>query len=102
MSHTAHGTPDEIARLRAALADIAKPHVTPMVAREAQRLGVDVTSIKGTGNGGRVRMQDVRAAARPAAAPTSPSPASASPILRQVAAHPKRHLRPITSNGLPA
>lgn len=41
----------------------ARAHVSPMVAREAQRLGVDVSNVRATGSGGRVRMQDVRAAA---------------------------------------
>jgi pyruvate dehydrogenase E2 component (dihydrolipoamide acetyltransferase) len=47
--------------------------VTPRARRIARELGVDLSAVKGSGHGGRVREQDVRAAvpATPAAAVTS-------------------------------
>ncbi|MDQ1660446.1 MAG: hypothetical protein QOJ68_426, partial [Blastococcus sp.] len=65
--------------------DGAGAYVTPLVRRLAADRGVDLSSVSGTGVGGRIRKQDVLAAAdRPAAAPAaaaassgrSPSPAA--------------------------
>jgi pyruvate dehydrogenase E2 component (dihydrolipoyllysine-residue acetyltransferase) len=41
---------------------------TPLVRKVAQELGVDLTAVEGTGPGGRISEDDVRAAATPAAA----------------------------------
>ncbi len=38
-----------------------KPHMSPAAARLAQKLGVDVTEIMGTGRGGRISTEDVEA-----------------------------------------
>ena len=66
-------------------------YVTPLVRRLAQQHGVDISSLTGTGVGGRLRKQDVLAAAEekekagqapaaPAAqAPAAPAPAPAAP-----------------------
>ena len=56
-------------------------YVTPIVRKLAAENGVDLTRVKGTGVGGRIRKEDVLAAvARPAAPSTSPSaPAVATP-----------------------
>ncbi len=51
------------------------PYVTPLVRKMAADLGVDLASITGTGVGGRVRKQDVQAAAEAAKAP-APAPAA--------------------------
>jgi 2-oxoglutarate dehydrogenase E2 component (dihydrolipoamide succinyltransferase) len=65
-------------------APVAQPtdsYVTPIVRKLASELGVNLSSIKGSGIGGRVRREDVEAAAKPAAvaAPVaSASPAAAS------------------------
>jgi pyruvate/2-oxoglutarate dehydrogenase complex dihydrolipoamide acyltransferase (E2) component len=51
-------------RLPAADADAPEPastHVTPVVARMAEREGIDLSLVTGTGRGGRVRKQDVLA-----------------------------------------
>jgi pyruvate dehydrogenase E2 component (dihydrolipoamide acetyltransferase) len=56
-------------------------YVTPLVRKLANEKGVDLSSLRGTGVGGRIRKQDVLEAA-PAAAPAAPAteaaPASAS------------------------
>lgn len=55
-------------------------YVTPLVRKLANQHGVDITSLSGTGVGGRIRKQDVIAAAEakaaPAAAPAASAPAA--------------------------
>jgi 2-oxoglutarate dehydrogenase E2 component (dihydrolipoamide succinyltransferase) len=80
-----------------AAAPVAQPadaYVTPIVRKLANDLGVNLASVKGTGIGGRIRREDVEAAAprvtapasvatsaAPAAARTSaPAPVAASPL----------------------
>jgi pyruvate dehydrogenase E2 component (dihydrolipoamide acetyltransferase) len=52
-------------------------YVTPLVRKLAAEKGVDLATVTGTGVGGRIRKQDVLAAAESAAAPTASAPASA-------------------------
>ncbi|WP_037855844.1 2-oxoglutarate dehydrogenase, E2 component, dihydrolipoamide succinyltransferase [Streptomyces sp. NRRL S-340] len=52
-------------------------YVTPLVRKLAAENGVDLGSVKGTGVGGRIRKQDVLAAAEAAKAPAAPAPAAA-------------------------
>ncbi|MDT9684522.1 2-oxoglutarate dehydrogenase, E2 component, dihydrolipoamide succinyltransferase [Streptomyces sp. TRM76323] len=52
-------------------------YVTPLVRKLAAEHGVDLASVKGTGVGGRIRKQDVLAAAEAAKAPAAPAPAAA-------------------------
>ncbi|MEV5439428.1 2-oxoglutarate dehydrogenase, E2 component, dihydrolipoamide succinyltransferase, partial [Streptomyces sp. NPDC052682] len=55
-------------------------YVTPLVRKLAAEHGVDLSSVKGTGVGGRIRKQDVMAAAEAAkAAAAAPAPAAAAP-----------------------
>jgi 2-oxoglutarate dehydrogenase E2 component (dihydrolipoamide succinyltransferase) len=55
-------------------------YVTPLVRKLAAENGVDLGSVKGTGVGGRIRKQDVTAAAEAAkAAAAAPAPAAAAP-----------------------
>src|SRR5690606_2203015 len=68
------------------------PYVTPLVRKLAAEHGVDLSTIKGTGVGGRIRKQDVLAAAEakkaasaPAAAPAE-APAAAAPAAAPAAA----------------
>ncbi|MER6784702.1 2-oxoglutarate dehydrogenase, E2 component, dihydrolipoamide succinyltransferase [Streptomyces sp. NPDC000658] len=52
-------------------------YVTPLVRKLAAENGVDLGSVKGTGVGGRIRKQDVLAAAEAAKAAAAPAPAAA-------------------------
>ncbi len=55
-------------------------YVTPLVRRLAQQQGVDLSTVTGTGVGGRIRKEDVLKAAETAAAPApSEAPAAAAP-----------------------
>ncbi|MGZ4613909.1 MAG: 2-oxoglutarate dehydrogenase, E2 component, dihydrolipoamide succinyltransferase, partial [Kineosporiaceae bacterium] len=54
-------------------------YLTPLVRRLATEHGVDLSSIKGTGIGGRIRKQDVLEAARAKRAQPAPSARSAGP-----------------------
>ena len=58
--------------------DDASAYVTPLVRKIAKENGIDLGSIKGTGVGGRIRKQDVLAAAEAAKAPAE-APAAAAP-----------------------
>jgi 2-oxoglutarate dehydrogenase E2 component (dihydrolipoamide succinyltransferase) len=77
----------------AAVAPISQPqdsYVTPIVRKLASELGVNLATVKATGIGGRIRREDVEAAAKPnasapvaSAAPSAPrtsSPVAASPL----------------------
>jgi 2-oxoglutarate dehydrogenase E2 component (dihydrolipoamide succinyltransferase) len=57
-------------------------YVTPLVRRLAAERGVDLASLSGSGVGGRIRKQDVLAAAEQKAAPAAPAAASAAPPAR--------------------
>ena len=69
---------DESAPSAAAVASAA--YVTPIVRKLARDKGVDLTSVTGTGVGGRIRKQDVEEAAKKAeAAKAASAPAPAAP-----------------------
>ncbi len=55
------------------------PYVTPLVRKLADKHGVDLTTVEGTGIGGRIRKQDVLAAAGVGAAPAAQA-APAQPV----------------------
>ncbi|MBV2353619.1 2-oxoglutarate dehydrogenase, E2 component, dihydrolipoamide succinyltransferase [Streptomyces sp. J2-1] len=52
-------------------------YVTPLVRKLAAENGVDLSTVKGTGVGGRIRKQDVLAAAEAAKSAAAPAPAAA-------------------------
>jgi len=80
----------------------ASAYVTPLVRKIAAENDIDLASIKGTGVGGRIRKQDVLAAAEaakaPAEAPAAPAPAAAAPAQSSgsKAAAPESDLRGTT------
>ena len=55
----------------AAIAQPTDAYVTPLVRKLANDLGVDLSQIKGTGIGGRIRREDVESLSRPVTAPVS-------------------------------
>ncbi|MGW0020405.1 2-oxoglutarate dehydrogenase, E2 component, dihydrolipoamide succinyltransferase, partial [Rhodococcus sp. NPDC003382] len=55
----------------------ATPYVTPLVRKLAAENNVDLSTVKGTGVGGRIRKQDVLAAAQAGKAPAAAAPAAA-------------------------
>ena len=75
-------------------------YVTPLVRKLAEEAGVDLSSIKGSGVGGRIRKQDVQAAAEaakapeqeeaPAASQDAPAPAASGGQSAPAAVSPKR------------
>ncbi|SHK27018.1 2-oxoglutarate dehydrogenase E2 component [Pseudonocardia thermophila] len=72
------------------------PYVTPLVRKLAAEHGVDLSTIKGSGVGGRIRKQDVlaaaeakKAAAAPTPAETPAAPAAAPPAAPAAAAAPR-------------
>jgi 2-oxoglutarate dehydrogenase E2 component (dihydrolipoamide succinyltransferase) len=87
-------TPPVVAPPVAPVAPIAQPqdsYVTPIVRKLASDLGVNLASVRGTGIGGRIRREDVEAAAKPsAAAVVAPSAPSAPRTSSPVAASPLR------------
>jgi pyruvate dehydrogenase E2 component (dihydrolipoamide acetyltransferase) len=75
------------------------PYVTPLVRKLAAENGVDLSTISGSGVGGRIRKQDVLAAAEarkpePAAAPAAPAAAAPAASALAPAAAPRQVPRP--------
>jgi len=72
-------TPAPAAATAAPLSQPADAYVTPIVRKLANDLGVNLAAVKGTGIGGRIRREDVQAAAPQAAAPVASTPAAQAP-----------------------
>ena len=86
-------TPPIVAAPAAPAAPVSQPqdsYVTPIVRKLASDLGVNLASVRGTGIGGRIRREDVEAAAKPAAAVVAPSAPSAPRTSAPVSASPLR------------
>ena len=76
------------------------PYVTPLVRKLATENGIDLATVKGTGVGGRIRKQDVLAAAEAGKAPQPAPPAVASaPAPSSSAPSPLAHLRGTTQKA---
>ena len=63
-------------------------YVTPIVRKLARDLGVDLATVSGTGVGGRVRREDVEAAAAARAAAATPAPAAAPAVKAEAVREP--------------
>ncbi|MFC9848295.1 2-oxoglutarate dehydrogenase, E2 component, dihydrolipoamide succinyltransferase [Streptomyces sp. NPDC127595] len=71
-------------------------YVTPLVRKLAAENGVDLATVKGTGVGGRIRKQDVIAAAEAAkAAAAAPAPAAAAPAAASAKKAPALEVSPL-------
>jgi pyruvate dehydrogenase E2 component (dihydrolipoamide acetyltransferase) len=81
------------------------PYVTPLVRKLANENNIDLATVKGTGVGGRVRKQDVLAAAEAAKAPATvtpaaePAPKTAAPAAVPTPAPALAHLRGTTQKA---
>ena len=65
-------------------------YVTPIVRKLATELGVNLSAIQGSGVGGRIRKEDVQAAAKPSVTQSAPAAQSSPQSLAPVAASPLR------------
>ncbi|MEU9311502.1 2-oxoglutarate dehydrogenase, E2 component, dihydrolipoamide succinyltransferase [Streptomyces sp. NPDC048256] len=70
-------------------------YVTPLVRKLASENGVDLAAVKGTGVGGRIRKQDVLAAAEAAKAAAAPAPAAAAPAAGAAKKTPALEVSPL-------
>ncbi len=68
-------------------------YVTPIVRKLANEKGVELSTVKGTGVGGRIRKQDVLEAASAKAAPQAPAAPSAPAARTTPTPQPNLHLR---------
>ncbi|MFH0244692.1 2-oxoglutarate dehydrogenase, E2 component, dihydrolipoamide succinyltransferase [Streptomyces sp. HK10] len=84
-------------------------YVTPLVRKLAAENGVDLSAVKGTGVGGRIRKQDVvaaaeaaraRAASAPAAAPAGRGPAKAEPSPLRGQTVPMTRIRKVIAENM--
>ena len=66
------------------VATLDDSYVTPIVRQFAREQGVDLSTVKGTGVGGRIRKEDVIAAAKPA--PVAAAPVASAPVASKPAA----------------
>jgi 2-oxoglutarate dehydrogenase E2 component (dihydrolipoamide succinyltransferase) len=85
--------PPVTAPVSAPVAAQADAYVTPIVRKLAAELGVNLSTIQGSGIGGRIRKEDVQAAAKPVALQSAPSAATVTPAAAKaspVAASPLR------------
>jgi len=91
---TAPVVPAPVAAVAVAAAPVTQPsdaYVTPIVRKLASELGVNLASVRGSGVGGRIRKEDVQAAAKPVAVASAPVAATTSaPRPAAVAASPLR------------
>ncbi|MFE0461978.1 2-oxoglutarate dehydrogenase, E2 component, dihydrolipoamide succinyltransferase [Kitasatospora sp. NPDC058965] len=85
----APAAPAPVAAAPAPVADSGDAYVTPLVRKLAAEQGIALSAITGSGVGGRIRKQDVLAAAEAAkAAAAAPAPVAAAPAAPKAAAAP--------------
>ena len=93
--------PQPVAAARAD--DDTGPYVTPLVRKLAAENGIDLAGVKGTGVGGRIRKQDVLAAAEsrqaPAAASAPAAAAASTTATPSAVSSPLAHLRGTTAKA---
>ena len=92
-------TPQPVA---AAASNDGGPYVTPLVRKLAAENGIDLATLKGTGVGGRVRKQDVLAAAEAKKAPVTAAasaPAASAAAAPAAVSSPLAHLRGTTQKA---
>ena len=89
------------APVAAAPAANADAYVTPLVRRLAAQHGVDLATLTGTGVGGRIRKQDVLAAASTGTPAAAPAPAAAAPVAAAPAAPKAPALSPLRGRTEP-
>jgi len=77
--------PAPVAQVSAPSSQPVDAYVTPIVRKLANELGVNLANIKGTGIGGRIRKEDVEAAAPKSAAPVAATSAAPAPAQRAAA-----------------
>jgi pyruvate dehydrogenase E2 component (dihydrolipoamide acetyltransferase) len=82
--------PPAAAQAASAAKDAARVHSSPLVRRMAKEHGIDLTTVPGTGAGGRVSKTDIEAAISGSAAP----PAAAAPAAAQASAPAARTAPP--------
>src|SRR2546423_266758 len=94
--------PAAVAPAASAAREAARVHSSPLVRRMAKEHGIDLTTVPGTGSGGRVSKQDIEAAISGSAAPAGVSaPAAAAPATQRVAPPPVAPA-PLAGGGGPA
>ncbi|MFC4085663.1 2-oxoglutarate dehydrogenase, E2 component, dihydrolipoamide succinyltransferase [Amycolatopsis samaneae] len=73
-----------------------QPYVTPLVRKLATEHGIDLASLTGSGVGGRIRKQDVLAAAEAKQKSAAPAPAAAAPAAPAAAPAAVRAAAPVS------
>ncbi|MGT2426875.1 2-oxoglutarate dehydrogenase, E2 component, dihydrolipoamide succinyltransferase [Amnibacterium kyonggiense] len=76
---SAPAAPAAPAQAESSASHAAAPYVTPIVRKLAHDRGVDLAKVTGSGVGGRIRKEDVIAAAEAQAPAAAPAPAAAAP-----------------------
>ena len=96
--------PVAVAPAASATKEAARVHSSPLVRRMAKEHGIDLTTVPGTGSGGRVSKQDIEAAISGSAAPAavSASAAAASAAQRVAPPPPPVAPAPLAGGGGPA
>ena len=94
-------TPTPVAQAPAAAPSEAAAYVTPLVRKLAADAGLDLSTVTGTGIGGRIRKQDVLAAVEAAAQAAAPvSPPAAAPVAAGSTAAPATAIPAPSDSGL--